>query len=234
VFELLVECQPGGTRASVLRGGMASFVLHSALIAGAVAATMQTTARQADPHPEIGIMYLVPPQRTAAPPPPLSGTVLTRPTIGPPTLAISSIIPTVIPPPSTAPFDPLSFSRSPRPALPSATPDTARIGVGAVYSARTVDEPPELLSHPEVTYPEILRQAGIGGRAVVEAVIDTTGCVERGSIRVLATTHPLFGRPAMDAVAQSAYRPGTIDGRAVRVRVQVPVDFQVAGRAARM
>jgi protein TonB len=213
---------------------MASFVLHSALILGAVAATTRTSARPVDPHPQVSVFYLVPPDRTVPPPPPALGTAFTGPTVGPPTLTISSIVPTEIPPPSTAPFDPLSFSHVTGPGPSSAASDTTTVGARAVYAARWVDDAPVLLSHPAVAYPEILRQAGISGRAVVEAVIDSMGHVERGSIRVLSTTQPLFGQPAADVVAASVYRPGKINGRAVRVRVQVPVDFQVAARVTSM
>ena len=237
MFDQLVECQSRGTRAGALRGGMASFVLHSALIGGAVAATMQTTARQADPHPEVGIVYLVPPDLAAPPPPPLPGTAFPGPTIGAPTLTISSIIPGAIPPPSTAPFDPGSFigvPLAPGTVIGVPGPDTAGHGPGAVYAEQWVDERPELLSHPPVLYPEIARQAGIGGRVMVEAVIDTAGHAERASIKVLSTDHPLFGPPAMQVVATSVYQPGRRHGRAVRVRVRVPVDFQVTTRALRM
>ena len=234
MFDLLVACQPRGAHTDALRGSAASIALHAALIAGAVAATMQTTARQADPHPEVGIVYLAPPDRAVPPPPPLPGTAFPGPLVAAPTLTISSIVPTEIPPPATTPFDPLAFGRVPDTGVTSARPDTSRFAAGAVYVARSVDEAPVLLSHPPVAYPEILRQAGIGGRTMVEAVIDTTGRVERGSVRVLSTTQPLLGPPAADVVAASVYRPGRFDGHAVRVRVQIPFDFRVAARAASM
>jgi protein TonB len=235
VFDLLVENRPR-TRPDALRGGVVSFVLHSALIMGAVVATMRTGTRLDDPHPAVPIFFPSPP---APAPPPLMGRPMATagPRIGFAVLHISPIVPGVIPPPSTAPFDPLNFTglgpgEGRWNGVPE--PDTAGRGAGAVYAARSVDERPELLSHPAVAYPEILRQAGIGGRAMIEAVIDTGGRAERGSLKVLSTTHPLFGQPAMAAVAASAYRPGRIDGRAVRVRVQIPIEFAVTGRSAGM
>jgi protein TonB len=76
-------------------------------------------------------------------------------------------------------------------------------------------------------YPEILRQAGIEGRVLMEFVIDTLGRAERGSLRVINTQHDLFNGPARDAVLSCRFRPGRIQGRAVRVRVQQPVNFQI-------
>lgn len=237
MFDLLVECRPRGTRPDALRGGVASFVLHSALIAGAVVTTMQTTTRPDDPHRPVPIFFRAPPAPDAPPPPVGGRTSVVGPRVGFEVLSISSIIPVVIPPPSTAPFDPLNFTGvGPGEGRWNAVTeaDTARRGVGAVYAVRWVDERPELLSHPAVQYPEILRQAGIGGRAMVEAVIDTTGRAERGSIRVLSTTNSLFGQPAVEVVAASVYLPGRINGRAVRVRVQIPIDFQVAAGSTTM
>jgi hypothetical protein len=69
---------------------------------------------------------------------------------------------------------------------------------------------------------------------MVEAVIDTTGRAERQFIRGLSTTNPLFRQPAVEVVAAAVYRSGRINGRAVRVRVQVPIDFQVTTRGLRM
>jgi TonB family protein len=105
---------------------------------------------------------------------------------------------------------------------------TSPIAIGtAPVDARIVEEQPELLSHPELRYPEVLRQAGIEGRVVVETVLDSLGHPEAGSLRVLTSTHLLFDREALDVVQGSRYRPGRIAGRAVRVRVQVPVTFEI-------
>jgi TonB family protein len=237
VFDQLVECQPRGTRTDALRGGAASVALHVALVGGAVIATMQTTARQIEPHRQVGIVYLEPPDRAVPPPPPVPGTVFAGPTVGLSALTISSIVPTVIPPPSTAPFDPRSFigvPLAPGPGIGATGPDTAGHRWSTVYAEQWVDERPELLSHPAVPYPEILRQAGIGGRVMVEAVIDTAGRAERGSIKVLSADQPLLGPPAIQLVAASIYQPGRMSGRPVRVRVQIPVDFQVTARGLRM
>lgn len=213
-------------------GGVASILVHSGLIAGAVLATMQTAMRPTDPHPIVEILYH--PPEPAAPPPavrePMPFGVPSVPLALP---GISSVVPRVIPPPSTAAFDPAGFAGL-VPAVVAAAPDTLRRGGGSVYTASGVDEPPELLSHPAMAFPEILRQAGIGGRVVIQAVIDTGGRAERGSLRVLSASHALFEQPALDLVAGSVYRAGRLDGRAVRVLVVVPVVFQVSARGGTM
>jgi protein TonB len=235
VFELLVEYRPRGTRTEALRGGVASFVVHSTLIAGAVVATIQTTTRPDDPHRPVPLVF-TPYGPEVAAPPSVGLTSIAGPTFSFRVLAIPAVIPGVIPPPATVPVDPTSFTGVGPGTVRSGVSeaDTAGPAAGTVYTARVVDERPELLSHPGASYPEILRQAGIGGRVMIEAVIDTSGRVERGSIRVLAATHPLFGPPAMTVVSGSIYRPGRIDGRAVRVRVQIPIEFAVTALSAGM
>ncbi len=90
-----------------------------------------------------------------------------------------------------------------------------------------VEERPEYVTGPHPRYPDLLRQAGIDGRVLVEFVVDTAGHVERGSIKVLSSTNQLFDQPTREAIAASSYRPGRISGRAVRVRVQQPINFQI-------
>ena len=143
------------------------------------------------------------------------------------TVTPSVDVPTEIPPPGTTEFLP-GPTGDPLPgpvltALPGGLPGAGHTPV----DARFVDEPPALLVHPELRYPEVLRQAGIEGRVLVEAVLDTLGRAEAGSLRVTESPNALFDREALTVVAASRYRPGRVDGRAVRVRIQVPVAFAI-------
>ncbi len=97
-----------------------------------------------------------------------------------------------------------------------------------VYSEDSVTERPERVNTPRLRYPDSLRAAGIGGRVLVQAIIDPSGHVESASVRILESSHPGFEAPAQEGVLASTYRPGRIDGRAVRVRVRMPINFQVA------
>jgi TonB family protein len=97
-----------------------------------------------------------------------------------------------------------------------------------VYSEDSVTDRPDLLNHPRLSYPDSLRAAGIGGRVLVEAIIDTTGHAESASVRILSSSNPGFDAPAREAVLAATYRPGRLDGRAARVRVQIPMNFQVS------
>jgi TonB family protein len=65
---------------------------------------------------------------------------------------------------------------------------------------------------------------------LIEAVIDTTGRVEEGSIRVLESTDPRFNEAAKSYTRGARFSPGRVAGHAVRVRFQVPVDFRLPSR----
>ena len=101
----------------------------------------------------------------------------------------------------------------------------------SLFRAATVDERPERLSGPPLQYPAALQEAGIGGFVIIEFVIDTTDRVEPSSIKIARSSHAAFEGPARDAVRKSLFRPGRVRGMAVRVLVQLQMDFNfVAGR----
>jgi periplasmic protein TonB len=98
-------------------------------------------------------------------------------------------------------------------------------GADAPWSPDVVEERPALLAGPAPHYPELLRRAGIQGRIVVQAVIDTLGHAEAVSLKVVQSPDAGFDAPGLEYVLHSVFRPARVHGRAVRVVVQVPIDF---------
>jgi TonB family protein len=96
-----------------------------------------------------------------------------------------------------------------------------------VYSEAAVDERAEILSAPPLEYPPALRQAGLQGRVIVQAVIDTLGRAEPASLKVIARPNTAFDQSARDYVLHAVFRPARVKGRAVRVLVKVPVHFRI-------
>jgi TonB family protein len=90
-----------------------------------------------------------------------------------------------------------------------------------------VQEGPELLAAPTPVYPPLLRDAGVQGRVIVAAVVDTIGQAEAGSVRIVLSDNPGFDQAALATVRAARFRPARIYGRAVRVLVQVPVVFRL-------
>src|SRR2546421_5433108 len=102
-------------------------------------------------------------------------------------------------------------------------------GSGDVSTESMVDERPVFLSGPPLRYPPLLRQAGIEGRVLVRAIIDTTGRADPASAQVIDSPHPGFNEAARNALLQARFRGGRFRGRAVRVVITFPVDFRARG-----
>lgn len=117
---------------------------------------------------------------------------------------------------------------------PAGGPPSPPGGAGsAPLAAALADVPPVLLAGPPVTYPERLRQAGIDGVVLLEAVVDTSGHVEPGSVRVVSSPHAELARAATMSLERAVFRPARVGKRAVRVLVRLPVAFHLTRRGAR-
>jgi len=218
MFTVLAEGAPAGPEWGARA---ASLTLHAGLIALAVWSTQRLPIGPTAPR-EYTTIFSLPDRAPAAPPPP------TAPAVPPGTWRMPALpgvvpltLPTLVPVPApdwpTAP--PELIPGRPDPAAAPPPPAEGLVDI------RAVEEAPVLLSHPTPRYPDILRQAGIEGRVIVEAVIDTTGRAERAGLRIVSSSHALFAPEASALVLGSRYRPARFGGRAVRVRILVPVAF---------
>src|SRR2546427_926445 len=77
-----------------------------------------------------------------------------------------------------------------------------------------------------LAYPAPMLLSRISGRVVIEAVIDTTGRVEDGTVRVLVSSDARFNEAAKDYVRAARFTPGRLAGSAVRVRFEMPVELK--------
>jgi len=116
---------------------------------------------------------------------------------------------------------------TPSPTQPADPAGDARFSATSPLSPEVVDERPEVLTGPPLSYPEPLRQAGVAGRVLVRAVIDTLGRAEPASVVVLESPNRGFDRAAIDYVRRALFRPARVLGRPVRVLVDVPIEFQI-------
>jgi TonB family protein len=102
-------------------------------------------------------------------------------------------------------------------------------GLGALLT----DEHADVLSGPLPVYPDLLRQAGIEGKVVLEAVVDTTGRALAQSIAVVTASNPGFIGPARQALLATLFRPAMVGGKPVRMLVRIPYEFAIRNGTGR-
>jgi len=227
VFEVLVESKPKKQR--TVGQLLTSLVVHVLLITGAVMATKGAAEVVRERLQDTTLVFLEPPK--AAPPetPPPDAIVSANP---PPkgfqTVVAVQDIPTEIPPVNLNDrFDPKDFTGS---GVQGGVATGIVGGTGPVtgetYLEAQVDDPPTVISTGPLRYPPVLERAGIGGRVVMQFVVDTTGHAEAAGFKILSSTNPAFNEPAREVIMKSVFRPGRVRGQPVRVQVQQVISFK--------
>ena len=122
--------------------------------------------------------------------------------------------------------DPLELTMlTPPPPLPDAEPE------------EDIDEPFMFVEHmPEIIggqaallasieYPILAQRAGIEGMVVVEITVEKDG--SPANPEVIRSAHEVLDKEAVEAVLEQRFEPGRQRGRAVRVRMAIPVKFRL-------
>lgn len=76
-----------------------------------------------------------------------------------------------------------------------------------------------------VVYPEIAKRAGVEGTVYVEAFVDESGTVTKAI--VVKGIGAGCDEAAVDAVKKVKFRPGKQRGKAVKVRMSIPIRFRL-------
>jgi protein TonB len=233
VFENLIESGRKTDLKTTVSNSSASIIVHAILITLAVYATLHAgEAVQEHVQARNVVIQEQKQEEKKEEPPPERVATVNPPPKGFQTLSIPTNIPVDIPPPQTNQhFDAADFSGV---GVEGGVARGVEGGTGPVitdqpYMEAVVEERPETIQGTCVPprYPAVLSQAGMQGRVTIEFIIDTLGRAERNSLRVVNSFHPLAEAPARETVLTCRYRPGRIQGRAVRVRVQIPINFQI-------
>ncbi len=95
------------------------------------------------------------------------------------------------------------------------------------------DTPPDLKGgfdfiRKNLKYPDMARQAGIEGKAVVSCVVDENGNVVRAEV-IKEDGNVGFGQAAIDVIMKAKFNPARQRDKAVKVRISVPVVFKLKG-----
>ncbi len=223
MFDNLIESKPKKNARRIFGVGAVSLVIHTVVIAGAVYATL--SAGEADNSVKVDTAMVFVDQPKQDKPPEQQPVQLDIPLKGFQTVVAPDVIPTNIPPVNLQEhFDPKDYSGSGvEGGLASGMVPTGN----EVFMEAIVEEKPAVLSGPTLQFPELLRQAQIQGRVLVQAIIDTLGRAEPPSVKVLQSPNPGFDQSAKSYVLKALFRPARVHGRAVRVLIQIPIDFRL-------
>ena len=207
----------------LLRVGFTSLAIHTAMIGGVVYATLNAAPSDTHVRMDTTVVLLTPQaQQKPTDPAPVQ---LVDALKGFQTVTVPAQIPTDIPPVDLQQrFDPKDYSGS---GIEGGRASGIVVSGNEVYAEALVEERPALLSAPPPDYPVVLKQAGIQGRVILRAVIDTTGRVEPASVRIMKSPNPAFDQPTKDWVLKALFRPARLHGRGVRVFINLPVDYSL-------
>jgi TonB family protein len=201
--------------------GLASLTLHTALIVGAVYGTLHSKLGDTAVKLDTTVVLLTPEAKVPDPQP----VQLAEPLRGFQTVVVPPVVPTTVPPLDLEEhFDAKDYSGI---GVEGGRADGVAPAEDVVYSEAVVEERPALLSAPAAPYPTLLRRAGIQGRVVIAAIVDTLGRAEPGSIEIVDSPNPAFDTPTRSWILHAQFRPARMHGQAVRVHITLPLDYSI-------
>lgn len=98
--------------------------------------------------------------------------------------------------------------------------------VGAIENDSADKKAEPVAPMPQFRYPDELSQAGIGGKALADLVVDTAGLVDLNSVAVTESSDSRITEGVCLYLAASRFSPAIEKGAKVRARVRIPFNFQ--------
>jgi len=95
-------------------------------------------------------------------------------------------------------------------------------GMDPIFSMADLDQAPRVIYQPGPIWTNLLRRKA-PATVYIEFTVNTRGTVENPIVE--KTTDPVFNKPALAAVKQWKFDPGTRNGNVVRFRMRVPITF---------
>jgi protein TonB len=209
-----------------------SFVAHYGLVLGAIYTSAQAESVSEGPRKE-DIKFIVqpepvkkepapaPPELAAAPDAPKTSPILIAPVDIPNALPDVDLTQRVT--------DPNDFAiRATTKAGPATTAAAPGAPVKGSYHDFEVEKPVTHAPNSAApAYPDILRQAGVEGEALVSFEVDTTGRVDITTFKVVCASHDAFAASVRNALPRMRFFPAEIGDRKVRQLVQQPFTFAI-------
>lgn len=231
MFTQLVESKPERKRST--RSTVTSFVVHYGLVLGILYTSAEASGAGNERRDE-AVTFVEPPKAEPQ-------VKVQRPEV------MAAPLPSRVPPVLTAPIDipsglpeidltkaPVDMQMFDHRRGPAGTSDgdpgatTAPVQPDRPYLDYQVDKP--VMQAPNSAapaYPDMLRQAGVEGEALVSFVVDTLGRVELTSFKVIRASHDLFATAVRNALPRMRFSPAETGTGKVRQLVQQPFSFAI-------
>ncbi len=232
MFENLIETKP--KKPKTAKTLALSVVIHAVIIVAAVYGTLE--AKEAIEKPKAEKIEFVemnkdeppppetkpeppPPDVVAAPPPPKGFQVLTAP------IKIPEVLPDIDL--SKKVTDEADFTGKGVAGgiAKGVVGGTAPVADQTYFEFQVEKQVSQVPGSVNLRYPDMLRSASVEGEVLAQFVVDTTGRVEKGTIKILKTSHDLFTNAVMNALNNARFYPAEIGGRKVKQLVQQPFNF---------
>lgn len=231
MFENLIETKP--KKPKTMKTMILSVVFHAGIIGAAVYGTLE--AKEAIEKPKAEKVEFVemkkeeppppenkpppPPEVVAAPPPPKGFQVLTAPIKIPDVLPEIDLTKKVT---DEADFTGKGVAGG---IAKGVVGGTAPVADQTYFEFQVEKQVAQIPGSINLRYPDMLRSANVEGEVLAQFVVDTTGRVERGSVKILKSSHDLFTNAVQQALNSARYYPAEIGGRKVKQLVQQPFNF---------
>lgn len=88
--------------------------------------------------------------------------------------------------------------------------------------------PPSIVSSPGPDFSDEARQKTVEGEVDLEVVVGVDGRAH--DVRVTKSLRPGQDEKAVEAVKRWTFKPGTLDGKPVGMKMQVQIDFHITAR----
>lgn len=231
MFSNLVESK--GKKARRRGATFFSFIAHYGLVLGAIYTSASAESVKDGPRPE-KIAFVTPPEPVKQEPTPQAPELAVAPEAPKmaPILIAPLDIPTALPEINLSQrvTDPNDFVLRATTRGGETRTSSAPSTVPAKDSYFDFEVEKRVMQAPNSAapvYPDLLRQAGVEGEALVSFMVDTTGRVDLSSFKVVRTTHDLFAAAVKNALPRMRFIPAEIGDRKVRQLVQQPFSFAI-------
>ncbi|GGP37297.1 hypothetical protein GCM10009409_00170 [Shewanella saliphila] len=91
---------------------------------------------------------------------------------------------------------------------------------------KDVDQPPELLKYIQPQMPIAGRKYKDGGKVLLRLIVEANGLVSQVNV-VESNPAKVFDDSAIQAARKWRFKPAILSGEAVKVFVDVPINFKV-------